>query len=121
MLANTMASDLPADGVVTGIGSVDGRIVCIVANDSTVKAGSSGARTVEKIVRATGYALRHELPIFWFIESAGARITDQVDPRPAARPHLLESDQAVRERSADLLSLRSVGRRPGPTFRPSAM
>lgn len=85
LLANTMAVDLPADGVVTGIGRVDGRVVYVVANDPTVKAGSWGARTVEKIVRATEYALRHELPIFWFIDSAGARITDQVDLFPGRR------------------------------------
>jgi acetyl-CoA carboxylase carboxyltransferase component len=85
LLANTMASDLPADGVVTGIGRVDGRAVMVVANDPTVKAGSWGARTVEKIVRATEYALRHEVPIFWFIDSAGARITDQVDLFPGRR------------------------------------
>ena len=85
LLANTMAADLPADGVVTGIGTVEGRSVYVVANDPTVKAGSWGARTVEKIVRATEYALRHELPIFWFIDSAGARITDQVDLFPGRR------------------------------------
>jgi acetyl-CoA carboxylase carboxyltransferase component len=85
LLANTMAVDLPADGVVTGIGRVDGRSVYVIANDPTVKAGSWGARTVEKIVRGTEYALRHELPIFWFIDSAGARITDQVDLFPGRR------------------------------------
>jgi acetyl-CoA carboxylase carboxyltransferase component len=85
LLANTMATDLPADGVVTGLGRVEGRAVYVVANDPTVKAGSWGARTVEKIVRATEYALRHEVPIFWFIDSAGARITDQVELFPGRR------------------------------------
>ncbi len=85
LLANTLAGDLPADGVVTGIGRVDGRAACIVANDPTVKAGSWGARTVEKIVRMTEYALRHELPVFWLIDSAGARITDQVQLFPGRR------------------------------------
>ncbi|MBI4934623.1 MAG: acyl-CoA carboxylase subunit beta [Actinobacteria bacterium] len=85
LLSNTMAADLPADGVVTGQGRVDGRPALVVANDPTVKAGSWGARTVEKIVRVTEYALRHELPIFWFIDSAGARITDQVDLFPGRR------------------------------------
>lgn len=85
LLANTLAVDLPADGVVTGQGLVDGRPALVVANDPTVKAGSWGARTVEKIVRVTEYALRHELPIFWFIDSAGARITDQVELFPGRR------------------------------------
>jgi acetyl-CoA carboxylase carboxyltransferase component len=84
-LANAMAADLPADGVVTGRGLVQGRPALVVANDPSVKAGSWGARTVEKIIRMTEEALRYELPIFWFIDSAGARITDQVDLFPGRR------------------------------------
>ena len=83
--ANAMADGLPADGVVTGRGTVDGRPAIVVANDPTVKAGSWGARTVEKIVRATESALREELPVFWFVDSAGARITDQVELFPGRR------------------------------------
>ena len=68
LLANSaygpgMDPNLPADGVVTGVGLVDGRAVCIMANDPTVKAGSWGARTVEKIVRLTETALRALLPM----------------------------------------------------------
>jgi acetyl-CoA carboxylase carboxyltransferase component len=85
LLANTTAADLPADGVVTGVGRVEGRPVCVMANDPTVKAGSWGARTVEKIVRLTEHALRHELPVFWLVDSAGARITDQVELFPGRR------------------------------------
>jgi acetyl-CoA carboxylase carboxyltransferase component len=83
--ANSLAGGLPADGVVTGRGLVGGRAAIVVANDPTVKAGSWGARTVEKIVRATESALREELPVFWFVDSAGARITDQVDLFPGRR------------------------------------
>ncbi|MFN8051103.1 MAG: acyl-CoA carboxylase subunit beta [Acidimicrobiales bacterium] len=85
MLANATGTDLPADGVVTGVGEVDGRAAVIVANDPTVKAGSWGARTVEKIVRMTDIALRDNLPVFWLIDSAGARITDQVELFPGRR------------------------------------
>src|SRR4051812_32400201 len=89
LLANAAATmagaDLPADGVVTGRGLIDGRPVGVMANDPTVKAGSWGARTVEKIVRLTEYALRHELPIVWLVDSAGARITDQVELFPGRR------------------------------------
>ena len=85
LLANAAAGDLPADGVVTGVGRVDGRPVCVMANDPTVKAGSWGARTVEKIVRLTEYALAHELPVFWLVDSAGARSTDQVELFPGRR------------------------------------
>ena len=83
--ANATAVGLPADGVVTGRGTVDGRPAIVIANDPTVKAGSWGARTVEKIVRATESALREELPVFWLVDSAGARITDQVEMFPGRR------------------------------------
>jgi acetyl-CoA carboxylase carboxyltransferase component len=83
--ANALAAGLPADGVVTGRGTVDDRPVVVIANDPTVKAGSWGARTVEKIVRATETALREELPVFWLVDSAGARITDQVEMFPGRR------------------------------------
>jgi acetyl-CoA carboxylase carboxyltransferase component len=84
-LANALATGLPADGVVTGLGLVDGRPALVVANDPTVKAGSWGARTVEKIIRITERALTEELPIFWLIDSAGGRITDQVALFPGRR------------------------------------
>jgi acetyl-CoA carboxylase carboxyltransferase component len=84
-LANALATGLPADGVVTGQGLVDGRPALVVANDPTVKAGSWGARTVEKIIRVTERALAEELPVFWLIDSAGARITDQVALFPGRR------------------------------------
>ncbi len=85
LLANALAGDLPADGVVTGVGRIDGRPVCVMANDPTVKAGSWGARTVEKIVRLTEHALRHEMPVVYLVDSAGARITDQVELFPGRR------------------------------------
>jgi acetyl-CoA carboxylase carboxyltransferase component len=87
LLANATApgGDLPSDGVVTGIGRVHGRPVAIMANDSTVKAGSWGARTVEKIVRIQETAGRLRLPLFYLVDSAGARITDQLDMFPGRR------------------------------------
>jgi acetyl-CoA carboxylase carboxyltransferase component len=84
-LANALSRGLPADGVVTGQGLVDGRPALVVANDPGVKAGSWGARTVEKMIRLTERALTEELPIFWLIDSAGARITDQVALFPGRR------------------------------------
>src|SRR3954470_12491478 len=85
LLANATAPDLPADGVVTGIGRVHGRPVAIMANDSTVKARSWGARTVEKIIRIQETAGRLRLPLFYLVDSAGARITDQIDMFPGRR------------------------------------
>ncbi len=84
-LAHALEPGYPADGVVTGRGLVDGRPAVVIANDPAVKAGSWGARTVEKMVRATEGALRDELPVFWLIDSAGARITDQVAMFPGRR------------------------------------
>jgi methylmalonyl-CoA decarboxylase subunit alpha len=85
LLANATAGDLPADGVVTGIGRVHGRPVAIMANDSTVKAGSWGARTVEKIIRIQETAGRSRIPLLYLVDSAGARITDQIDMFPGRR------------------------------------
>ena len=84
-LANVMAGDLPADGVVTGTATVDGRPICLMANDSTVKAGSWGARTVEKIIRVIERAYLTSVPMVYLVDSAGARITDQVDLFPGRR------------------------------------
>jgi methylmalonyl-CoA decarboxylase subunit alpha len=83
--ANAAAMGLPADGVVTGTGTVDGRPVAVMANDSTVKAGSWGARTVEKIIRIIEKAYQAGLPMIYLVDSAGARITDQVDMFPGRR------------------------------------
>lgn len=85
LFANSLATGLPADGVVTGVGRIDGREVCIMANDSTVKAGSWGARTVEKIVRIQEMAGRYRIPMLYLVDSAGARITDQLEMFPGRR------------------------------------
>jgi methylmalonyl-CoA decarboxylase subunit alpha len=83
--ANCMDGSLPADGVVTGIGKINGQTVCVMANDSTVKAGSWGARTVEKIIRIQETAQKLQVPMLYLVDSAGARITDQVEMFPGRR------------------------------------
>jgi len=85
ILANALDEELPADGVVTGMGKINGRPVAFMANDSTVKAGSWGARTVEKILRIQETAYRLSIPIFYLVDSAGARITDQIQMFPGRR------------------------------------
>jgi acetyl-CoA carboxylase carboxyltransferase component len=84
-LANNLDPELPADGVITGTAHVDGRPVAIMANDSTVKAGSWGARTVEKILRIQETATRERVPMLYLVDSAGARITDQIEMFPGRR------------------------------------
>jgi acetyl-CoA carboxylase carboxyltransferase component len=85
LLANNADPELPADGVVTGTATVDGRAVALMANDSTVKAGSWGRRTVEKILRAQETAARLRVPLLYLVDSAGARITDQAEMFPGRR------------------------------------
>jgi acetyl-CoA carboxylase carboxyltransferase component len=85
LLANALRPELGADGVVTGRATIDGRPVWVIANDPTVKAGSWGARTVEKMVRVLESAYDERLPVFFLVDSAGARITDQVELFPGRR------------------------------------
>ena len=85
LFANVLAHELPADGIVIGTGRIDGRVACVMANDSTVKAGSWGRRTVEKILRIQETAERLRAPLVYLVDSAGARITDQVDMFPNRR------------------------------------
>ncbi len=85
LLANWDQEGLGADGVVTGLALVGGRKVALMANDPTVKAGSWGPKTVEKILRVQERALQLEVPMIYMVDSAGARITDQVRMFPGRR------------------------------------
>ncbi len=83
--AHGLDPEFPADGVITGLGTIAGRPVAVMANDSTVKAGSWGARTVEKILRIQETVARVHCPLLYLVDSAGARITDQVEMFPGRR------------------------------------
>jgi acetyl-CoA carboxylase carboxyltransferase component len=85
LLANWDGDGLGADGVVTGVGTVEGRTVALMANDPTVKAGSWGPKTVEKILRIQERALALGVPMVYLVDSAGARITEQVQMFPGRR------------------------------------
>ncbi|MFZ0995979.1 MAG: acyl-CoA carboxylase subunit beta [Candidatus Dormiibacterota bacterium] len=86
LLANTASpEEMGADGLVTGIGTVHGRRVCVAANDPTVKAGSWGPLTVEKFLRIQEQAERLQLPLCYLVDSAGARITEQRQMFPGRR------------------------------------
>ncbi|MGH9135922.1 MAG: acyl-CoA carboxylase subunit beta [Acidimicrobiales bacterium] len=65
---------LAADGVVTGIGDIDGRRVALVAYDFTVLAGSMGEVGERKTARMRDLVLRQRIPIVWLLDSGGARI-----------------------------------------------
>jgi acetyl-CoA carboxylase carboxyltransferase component len=84
-LASWEQDGLGADGVVTGMAKLGGRPICLMANDPTVKAGSWGPKTVEKIIRVQEQALRQRVPMVYLVDSAGARITEQVQMFPGRR------------------------------------
>ena len=85
LLANWESEGLGADGVITGTALIGGRRVALMANDPTVKAGSWGPKTVEKILRIQERALKLAIPMIYLVDSAGARITDQVQMFPGRR------------------------------------
>ena len=78
LFARNLEADTPADGVVTGVGTVGGRTVCVMANDYTVKAGSWGEKTVQKIVRIQERAQRLQVPLLYLVDAAGGRISEQI-------------------------------------------
>src|SRR5262249_36017536 len=78
LLARSSEPETPADGVVTGVGTVLGRPVCVMANDFTVKAGSWGEKTVQKIVRIQERAARLRIPLVYLVDAAGGRISEQI-------------------------------------------
>jgi len=88
LLANWDQDGLGADGVVTGMGAIAGRPVAVMANDPTVKAGSWGPKTVEKIIRIQERALDSRIPMVYLVDSAGARITQQESPVGVRIQHL---------------------------------
>ncbi|MEA2397827.1 MAG: methylmalonyl-CoA decarboxylase subunit alpha [Thermoleophilaceae bacterium] len=85
LLANWENEGFGADGVATGMATIGGRPVCVMANDPTVKAGSWGPKTVEKIIRIQEHALKNQVPMIYLVDSAGARITEQVQMFPGRR------------------------------------
>jgi 3-methylcrotonyl-CoA carboxylase beta subunit len=67
----------PGAGVVTGVGTVVGREVVVVANDATVKAGSWWPETIRKILRAQEIAMRQRIPIIYLVDSGGVNLPYQ--------------------------------------------
>lgn len=72
----------PSAGVVTGVGRVQGRLVMIIANDATVKAGAFFPMTCKKVLRAQRIALENRLPLVYLVDSAGVflPLQDEVFP-----------------------------------------
>jgi acetyl-CoA carboxylase carboxyltransferase component len=68
---------LPADGLITGAGTFEGRDLHVMANDFTVKAGSMAERGVEKFLRLQQRALKNGKPVLYLMDSSGGRIDEQ--------------------------------------------
>ena len=70
---------LPGDAVVTVVAKINGQSVDIIANDMTVKAGTWGVKTIEKIMRMQELTGKRKIPLIYMIDSAGARLNEQFD------------------------------------------
>src|SRR5690348_7482827 len=84
--------DAPADGVITGYGQVEGRLVAVCAYDFTVMAGSMGMTGELKVSRLRELALSKRIPFIWLLDSAGARIQEAVGSLFAGSGHLFREE-----------------------------
>src|SRR3954468_23852048 len=81
-----------ADGVITGYGQVDGRLVAVAAYDFTVMAGSMGMTGEMKVARLRELALGKRIPMIWLLDSAGARIQEAAGSLFAGSGHLFREE-----------------------------
>ena len=72
----------PAAGVITGLGRIHTRLVMIIANDATVKAGAFFPMTAKKVIRAQNIALENRIPTIYLVDSAGVFLPLQEDVFP---------------------------------------
>ena len=84
--------EAPADGVITGYGRIDGRLVAVCAYDFTVMAGSMGMTGEMKVARLRELALTKRIPFVWLLDSAGARIQEAVGSLFAGSGHLFREE-----------------------------
>jgi acetyl-CoA carboxylase carboxyltransferase component len=84
--------DAPADGVITGYGKLDGRLVAVCAYDFTVMAGSMGMTGEIKVTRLRELALTKRMPFIWLLDSAGARVQEAAGAMFAGSGHLFREE-----------------------------
>src|SRR5271168_4950292 len=72
----------PAAGVITGLGRIHTRLVMIIANDATVKAGAFFPMTSKKVIRAQNIAIENRVPTMYLVDSAGVFLPLQEDVFP---------------------------------------
>jgi acetyl-CoA carboxylase carboxyltransferase component len=107
LLADAAGDGLPADGVLTGVGTIEGRPVAVIAHDFSVKAGSWGELNVEKQIRILERADRDLLPVVYLVDSAGGRLTDQLGffPRRRGASRIFELQVALSGRVPQICCL----------------
>lgn len=76
------AEQVPAAGIITGVGKIHGSWVCVIANDATVKGGTYYPLTVKKHLRAQQIALENRLPCIYLVDSGGANLPHQAEVFP---------------------------------------
>ena len=111
------AQIIPGDGVVTGHGRVNGRVVYAFAQDFTVFGGSLSETNAAKIVKVMDMAMRNGAPIIGLNDSGGARIQEGVAVARRLRRHLPAQHARVRRRAADLRDPRAAAP-AAPSIRP---
>jgi 3-methylcrotonyl-CoA carboxylase beta subunit len=72
----------PAAGVITGLARIETRMVMIIANDATVKAGAFFPMTSKKVIRAQNVAIENRIPVIYLVDSAGIFLPLQEDVFP---------------------------------------
>ena len=78
----SMAPEVPAAGIITGIGRIQGRECVVIANDATVKGGTYYPMTVKKHIRAQEIAEQNRLPCIYLVDSGGANLPHQDEVFP---------------------------------------
>ncbi len=75
-------NDFPSAGIITGIGSIQGKLAMIIANDATVKGGTYIEETIKKHIRAQEIALKHHLACVYLVDSGGVFLPEQAKVFP---------------------------------------
>ena len=107
---NMKAQETPGDGVVTGYGTIEGILVYVYSQDSTVLGGAIGEMHAKKITAMYDMAERMGAPVIGLLDSAGLRLQEASDAR-SIRQHLPGTGQGIRRCSADYRGIRQLRRR----------
>ena len=105
--------EMPADGVVTGAASVDGRLVHLASQDFTVLGGSAGEVHSNKVADVMELSLKTGSPFVFINDSGGARVQEGIDSLSGYGRVFYTNVDALRRRAADLAHLRALRRRRG--------